>query len=616
MNRTYGLAALAVAGVGLAVGGMAWFGKDTALPTENVAQAEEPKKSPAAPPEPANRAAPPAGGKGDHAMFGGTNGRNFVNLVATGFSAEFEKSEESPKLSVLGKRVKWKEPLGSRAYGGPTVAGGKVFVGTNNENPRNKRDRGKATDDNPEGPPVDKGILMCFDEASGKFQWQAVHDKLPGGQVVDWPNEGICSTPVVEGNRVYYASNQCQIVCADVAGFANGNDGIQTEKYKDKADVDMIWVMDMIGELKVFPHNMTASSPLIVGDLILVVTANGVDENHINIPYPEAPSFLALNKNTGKVAWKSNLPGKAIMHGQWSNCAVGTVKGQTLAVFPGGDGWLYALDTQTGKLVWKFDANPKDSKYELGGKGTRSDFIGTPVILDDKVFIGTGQDPEHFEGVGHFWCIDATKQGDVSPEVVDDAGKKAGAVKENSNSAVIWHYGGDEKRPFAKRDYAFGRTMSTACIIDGLVYISELAGYLHCLDAKTGKKFWQYDTKSAIWGSAYYVDGKIVLANEDGDMLIFKHEKEQTVMDEVADGSAAGVAAEKKAVADGKDSAAAGKVGRDANDDSIKATKEKVAAKYLLTKIEVGEPIRSTPIIANGVMYILTEKSLIAVSAK
>ena len=57
---------------------------------------------------------------------------------------------------------------------------------------------------------------MCFDEANGEFQWQSVHEKLPGGQVVDWPLEGICSSPHVEGDRIYYVCNRCEVVCADV----------------------------------------------------------------------------------------------------------------------------------------------------------------------------------------------------------------------------------------------------------------------------------------------------------------------------------------------------------------------------------------------------------------
>ncbi len=560
--------------------------------------------------------ATPTPPKGDHTMFGGTPGRNFINLVDTGLSAEFPASADDPKVHVLGKRVKWQEHLGSRAYGGPIVANGKIYVGTNNENPRNKRDRGQPTDDNPDGPPVDKGIVMCFEEKSGKFLWQMVHDKMESGQVNDWPREGVCATPVVEGDRVYYTSNRCEVVCLDANGMANGNDGFQGEKYKTPTDGDVIWSYDMYKDLKVFPHNMTDCSPLIVGDLIYVVTANGVDENHLNIPFPDAPSFVCLSKKTGKLVWKSSLPGRSIMHGQWANPTYVQIKGKGQVVFPGGDGWLYSLEPETGKVIWRFDANPKDSKYELGGKGTRSDFIGTPVVYNDRIFIGTGQDPEHFEGIGHFWCLDPSKEGDVSPDLVTDAKKDPPETKPNPNSAVVWHYGGDEKQKFAKRDYIYGRTMSSACIIDDVIYISELAGYLHCLDAKTGKKFWQFDTKSAIWGSAYYVDGKVILANEDGDLYFFKHEKTQEVMDEVADGSKAGVAAETKAKAEGKDESAARKIGRDANDAAVTATREKMKAKYLLQKVEVGEAIRSTPIMANGILWVMSEKTLFAVNPK
>ena len=53
----------------------------------------------------------------------------------------------------------------------------------------------------------------------------------------------------------------------------------------------------MIGKLGVFPHNLSDCSPLIVGDDLYVVTANGVDEGHINVPAPTAPSFIKVDKN-------------------------------------------------------------------------------------------------------------------------------------------------------------------------------------------------------------------------------------------------------------------------------------------------------------------------------
>ena len=525
-------------------------------------------------------------GKSDLPMFGGTPSRNMVNMVDKDIPGKF---------SIEGN-MKWKSQLGSRAYGGPIIASGHVLCSTNNENPRNKRDRLKPAEGEELGNPIDKGVLMCFKESDGSFVWQAVHDKLESGQVHDWPHIGICSTPFVDGDRVYYVSNRCTVVCADLHGFANGNDGFQGEKYKDKTDVDIIWEYDMMKELNVFPHNIAACCPLIVDDFVFVITANGADENHTNIPSPEAPSFLTLSKKSGKMLWKSDAPGKNIMHGQWSNATYGVIKERAQVIFPGGDGWLRSYKPDTGELLWKFDANPKDSKYDLGGKGTRSDFIGTPVIYKDQVFIGTGQDPEHFEGIGHFWCIDATKTGDISPDIVTDAQTDPPKTKPNPNSGAVWHFGGKETRTHAKRDYVFGRTMSTACIVDDVIYIGELAGYLHCLDFKTGKRFWQYDLKSAIWGSAYYVDGKVFIGNEDGDLFVFRHDPKPESLDEVEIASQAA------------DEKAAGIL--------LKQTRAMVTKKYLISQIAIDEPIRSTPVVANGTLYIMTEKTIFAIGGE
>jgi outer membrane protein assembly factor BamB len=551
-------------------------------------------------------------------MFGGSPSRNMVNLTTTGLSHEFpidDITDEKPH--VLGSRIKWKATLGSRSYSQPIVVGGRILIGTNNDNPRNRRDRGKPTDDDPDGPAKDKGILMCFSRADGKFLWQMVHDKLETGQVNDWPHEGMVSTPTVEGNRAYYTSNRCEVVCLDLNGFDDGNQGFQKEQYRDDIDGDVIWTFDLMKELKVFPHNMSICSPVIVGDLLFVITANGVDENHLNVTFPEAPSFVCLNKTTGKLVWSSNLPGRNIMHGQWSSPAYGIIGGVPQVIFPAGDGWLYAFDPPSGKLLWKFDCNPKGSVYELGAKGTKSDFIALPVIYKEKIFIGTGQDPEHLEGVGHFWCIDpAGRSGDISAELVIDAKAKPPRSRPNPNNGAVWHYGGVDTRPYSKRDNVFSRTISTACIVDDIVYIAELAGYVQCLDARTGKKYWQWDTKSNIWGSCYYVDGKVLVANEDGDLYFFKHEKNPAVIDEMVVGSAAAVQAERQAQAAGLDVADTRRMARDAYDEAVAAVREQVKARYLLQVVELGEAIRSSPVVVGDTLYLNTEKTLYAVTLK
>ncbi len=418
----------------------------------------------------------------DYTMWGGTVSRNMVNTQEKNIVTEWNVEK--------GENVKWTAALGTQSYGNPIVYKGKVFVGTNNGNPR---------DPNVQG---DKGILMCFRESDGEFLWQAVHDKLPSGRVNDWPEQGLCSTPCIENNRLYYVTNRCEVVCLDTEGFMDGkNDGqIQDEKLHGPHDADFIWKLDMMKELGVFPHNMSNCSPIVVGDRVFIITSNGVDEAHHFVPSPEAPSFIAVDKNTGKVLWKNNLPGKEILHGQWSNPGYGEINGKGQVYMSGGDGWLYALSADKGDLIWKFDCNPKGAVYMLGPRGTRNHIISTPVFLDNKVFIAVGEDPEHGEGPGHFYCIDATKTGDVT------------------DTAKIWQF--DKIK----------RSISTPAISGGLVYMADLSGFLYCLDLKTGQPKWEHDVLAAVWGSPTLIDGKILLGNEDGDVVVLASGPEKKVL--------------------------------------------------------------------------------------
>jgi outer membrane protein assembly factor BamB len=454
---------------------------------------------------------------GEAGMFGGTPQRNMVSD---------EKGLPATWDVETGENVKWRQPLGSQSYGGPVVAGGRIFVGTNNEGQRNPEIVG------------DRGNVMVFDAASGEFLWQAAHGKLPAGRVHDWPLQGVCSAPYVEGDRLWYVSNRAELICADVQGFKDGeNDGPYTsEELKSDIDEDVIWKLDMIGELDVFPHNLAVGSPLAVGDILFTVTGNGVDEGHINLPTPIAPSFIAVNKKTGELLWESAAPAGNILHGQWSNPAYGVMGGKPQVVFPGGDGWIYSFEPETGKLIWKFDLNPKGSVWELGGAGTRNNIVSTPVIYRDRVYIGVGQDPEHGEAPGNFWVIDGTKEGDVTGQ------------------AAVWHRGGDE----------FHRTLSTAAIADGLLYIADLSGFLYCLDADTGKLYWTYDAFAAVWGSAFVADGKVYLGDEDGDVAV------------------------------------------------LKAGKGKSGEAELLAEINIGNAVYTTPVAKNGILYVASRNNLFA----
>jgi outer membrane protein assembly factor BamB len=422
---------------------------------------------------------------GDWPMWGGSPERNMVSHMK-GLPTTWDVK--------TGKNVKWVAKLGSQSYGNPVVGSGIVVVGTNNELVRDPKQ------------PGDRGVVMAFRESDGEFLWQATHEKLSAGRVNDWPFQGVASSPLIVGDRLYYVNNRAELICADVQGFRDGNenDGPFTdEKFTSQADVDIVWKLDMIEELGVFPHNLANSSPVAYENLIYVSTSNGQDESHVNIPSPRAPALIAVDIKTGKVVWEDGSPGDKILHGQWSTPTVAKVGDGVQVVMAQGDGWVRGFEALKGEKLWEFDLNPKDSVWPK----TRNEVIATPVVVDGVVYLANGQDPEHGEGVAHAYAIDATKRGDIT------------------QSGRIWHF--DKIR----------RSISTAAVHDGIVYMADFSGFLHALDAKTGTPYWTHDMFAAMWGSPIYIDGKIYLGDEDGDVVVMQAGKELKVLAEMNMGS-------------------------------------------------------------------------------
>jgi outer membrane protein assembly factor BamB len=371
----------------------------------------------------------------------------------------------------------------------------------------------------------------------------------------------------------------------------------------DRHEADVVWVYDMMSELDVLQHHMAACSLTALGDILFVNTSNGADESHVSVPSPDAPSFLAMDKHTGEVYWSDASPGSNILDGQWSSPAVATLGGVPQVIFAGGDGWLYSFRAEKGhagkpELLWKFDANPKQSKWNIGGRGDRSNIIGTPVVYDGLVYVAVGDDPEHGEGKGRLWCIDPTRRGDVSAELavqmdgdqriplahsriqaVDP--QKGQEAVDNPNSAVVWQFSefdrdGDGQIAF---DETMHRTCGTAAIRDDLLFIADIGGVFHCLDAKTGKVHWASDLLSAAWGSPLIVGGHVYIGDEDGDLAIFRQSANpQVAMKEVGGEWL-----------------------------PINADEQGYAA-------NMGNSVYTTPVVANGVLYIANRSHLFAIA--
>ncbi len=410
----------------------------------------------------------------------------------------------------------------------------------------------------------------------------------------DWPLQGICDAPYVEGERVWFVTSRGEVVCVDANGFHDDeNDGpYKSEAFTAKDEADVIWVFNMMEVLGSFQHNMCSCSVTCAGDTLFVNTSNGVDASHINLPAPDAPSFFAINRDTGKVLWTDKSPGTNILHGQWSSPTYAVLGGEPQVLFGGGDGWIYSFDPNgdgegNSKLLWKFDGNPKESKWILGGRGTRNNIIATPVIYDDLVYVAMGQDPEHGESIGHMWCIDPTKRGDVSPELAVDANDKPIAHRRlqavdtekgekaipNPNSAVVWHYHkwGDEF------EQEMHRSCGTVAIKNDILFIADFSGLFHCVNAKTGEPYWTYDMLAPAWGSPLIVDGKVYIGDEDGDVAVFKLSSDPKV--------------------------------------AMKVDPEDDEALIPIETIYMNNSVYSTPVVANNVLYVANKSTLYAIEA-
>ncbi len=507
----------------------------------------------------------------DWPQWGGADSRNLVS-AEKGLPDTFAPGEKDPKTDIIDptttRNVRWVAKLGGSALGNPTVAGGRLIVGTDDatvvEDARFQRTRG--------------GMIKCFDEKTGALLWQLVtpvRKGLPAGAHFNHQNIGTISSATIEGDRAYVVSSRGDVLCLDLRGQADGNQG----PFQDEAsymvgpglppvelratDADILWRYDPIDELGVLPHDSAGCAILVHGNVLYLSTSNGMDRTHLTMPAPDAPAFIALDKRTGRLlATEDEGLSRRIFHAQWGSPSLGTVGGRTLVFLGGGDGVCYAFEALTTlpdrpvklKKVWSYDCIPPHYKTRDGQPitymdGDRllnrnspnvndglylgpSDVIATPVFVNGRIYVAIGRDPTDGRGKGMLHCIDATLTGDIT-----ERGR-------------LWTYDG------------LDRSVATAAVTGGLVYIADIAGRIHCLDAETGRVCWEHATGAEAWGGALAVDGKLYAGNK----------KELTILAQ----------------------------GREAR---------------VLATIKLGSAVYGVPTAANGVLYVASQRHLWAVAS-
>jgi outer membrane protein assembly factor BamB len=378
----------------------------------------------------------------------------------------------------------WELKLGSHQYSIPTVDRGRIYVAAND-----------AGFERPGFKPTGGGVVLCVDQATGKPIWRLPSPRYFAGVKppyhFDQWNCGICSGPVVDGDRVFVVGSRGEILCLDREGQANGNQGPFMDELSymgitripdarlESTDGDILWSYNLITELGVVLHDVCGSTLLLEGDFLYACTSNGIDDRHDKIPRPDAPSVIVLDRQTGRLVAQDDVKiGRRMLHCNWSSPVAGRVHGQTRIFFGGADGILYAFEppaaspaagVQMLKNVWSYDCNPPDFRmrdgqpvpYSTHSKNSPdgpSEIIGTPVLHRGRLYVAIGQSPIHGVGRGCLSCVDAA------------TGKRVWA------SELV------------------ERTLATAAIADGLLYLPDYTGNLHCFDADTGQRYWVHPT--------------------------------------------------------------------------------------------------------------------------
>jgi outer membrane protein assembly factor BamB len=75
-----------------------------------------------------------------------------------------------------------------------------------------------------------------------------------------------------------------------------------------------------------------------------------------------------------------------------------------------------------------------------------------------------------------------------------------------------------------------GRVVGTPIARDGLLYVGDLGGTIHCLDAATGAQVWKHETHDAIWGSLLLAGGRLYVGNVDGVVTVLRAGRPKQVL--------------------------------------------------------------------------------------
>jgi outer membrane protein assembly factor BamB len=82
-----------------------------------------------------------------------------------------------------------------------------------------------------------------------------------------------------------------------------------------------------------------------------------------------------------------------------------------------------------------------------------------------------------------------------------------------------------------------GRVVGTPIAKDGLLYVGDLGGTIHCLDAATGTHVWKHETNEAIWGSILLAGDRLYVGNVEGTMSVLRAGRRKQLLAQIEMGA-------------------------------------------------------------------------------
>ncbi|MGE3808636.1 MAG: PQQ-binding-like beta-propeller repeat protein [Gemmataceae bacterium] len=312
-----------------------------------------------------------------------------------------------------GPPLAWKVNALGEGYSTPSISQGRIFAMGN-------RDKTE--------------YVICLNERDGKELWATETGPVRsnGG---GYP--GPRCTPTVDGDRVYAEGLNGDLVCLEAAS----GKVVWKKELKNKQEFD--------GRVGGWGYS---ESPLVDGDR-LIVTPGG-----------KLATLAALDKNTGKVIWRSAVPSGE--SAAYASIIIANVDGQKQYIQFLSRG-VVGVSAADGKFLWRYDAP---------ANGTAN--CTTAIYEDGHVFAASNY------GVG----------GGLAKLIRTSSGYNAQEVyftKKMQN-----HHGG-------------------MVLKDGYLYGS--GPQLTCLEFKTGNEKWTGRTGK---GAVLYADGHLIYRNEGGDIYL------------------------------------------------------------------------------------------------